>query len=773
MLKENSYLPILLIFLLLVLGASAPAGFGKSNATLLSIRGDLHEGFASVVFQFTGAVPHGEPQIVDRELHLTFFNTATSLKPFRGFVNFDSGVRLGDAGEDIEARIGIPEHFSIFSVFRMNDPHRIIVNLHIDEPENGAAPLSPAPADQTRNTKSLPSLQPFITSSPVQESGKELSPVQAPEEDLLVKAPEKFRIGLVTIRGGRHEEFSSVVFQFTDAVQHSEPQIIDREIHLTFFNTTASIKPFRRFRTFDSGVRLEDAGENIEVRIGIPESFSRFSAFRMKDPHRFVVNLYRKAQPEEPLAEGAKLRKVPMPEIEPVLDKTVSFSSVSDDSRRMALIEARILARKGFFSRSLEHFRRLRIRFPQDEEIWEEYIEILVDASHYELAEDEIAKLLERNPANFRAQRSLARIHLELRRFGWTFPIFDRLLGINKTDAGLWTDYAYARLETEDWAAALEYFSNALEIDPENTDSLRSLHEILKEHRPRLETAFTRILQTGEASITSASARYGRHLTQRSHIDFTYRWTDVDRPDSMGFRLVDEKVNEAVVLLRHVFNRNWQVRGGGGGYAGLGDGTTLLFGLDFSPSRNLILRGDYAGKRPWYDPVEAALFDGSLNQITASLDWTPNPFWGLFLGVEKWDYFIEGDQDYGTKETFTGILTRRLFEKPDLYLSYGYYASDFDQEADTAFIEILPAESIHSISTNFEHHPVPFWFFGISGGFRYDVQRSLSSFYILPIITFKLGNRIEFSLSYEYNSESGTAAGGETERFSFWNRVIF
>jgi len=86
---------------------------------------------------------------------------------------------------------------------------------------------------------------------------------------------------------------------------------------------------------------------------------------------------------------------------------------------------------------------------------------------------------------------------------------------------------------------------------------------------------------------------------------------------------------------------------------------------------------------------------------------------------------------------------------------------------------MIPSESVHTIFGSFEHDLSRDITFSISSGRQWDVVRSLSSWYILPIVRFKLGRRIESVISYEFNSESGTAAGGKTQTFRIWNRIIF
>ncbi len=714
------------------------------NNLLTTIRGGRHETFASIVFQFTHPPHYSPPIISGNTLHFKLFQVTTALKHERRYRSFESFVRLNPVGEEVGVTVGIPKDMRKVSAFVMKDPDRLVVNLHQTD---AAFESTPSPMTDTETgAKGRP---PDV---------KKPAPIAiAPSVDRKGGRPDTKPLRLQTIRGGRHQGYASIVFQFSDPVRYSQPKIQDNEIALTLFDVTTPLKSYRAYKTFDSWVKVNPKGDQLDVRIGIPAHFKETSVFRMEAPHRLVVNLYFKTPVDTERKE---------PETSP---------PVSQDSRQMALIEASILGKQGQYDKSIQIYHHLLKRYPDDEEIWIPYIETLMDASEYEMAQSEIMRLLQKNPGNLRAQRLQARLYMELRQYAWTFPVFDQILNLNRADAGIWSDYAFASLDAKEWSSALNYFSRVLEMDPENQEALRNVHEILREHRPQLDAGYRLYSQkSDDAAIETVSGRYAQHLSDQTMAGIAYDWITIDRPGSGSVPPIDETINDALVRFRRRLTQNWEGRIGIGGYTGLGDGTTLLLGLDYSPRTNLTLHADFLGKRPWYDPVDAARFEGSYRQYVVSMDWNIDPTLALFLSAEHWDYYVEDDRDYGTKNTFTGILTKRLFERPSLALSYSYFFSDFDYEDETFTpIVMIPSESEHTLYGSFEHRLGKYVTFSVASGRQWDVVRSLSSWYVLPIFKFKLGKRIETSLSYEFNSESGTATGGETQTFRIWNRIIF
>jgi hypothetical protein len=79
---------------------------------------------------------------------------------------------------------------------------------------------------------------------------------------------------------------------------------------LVLQNVSTRLPPFRRYKTFDSWVKLETVGEGLAVRIGLPDGYVNAHAFLMEDPHRLVVNIYDKASetPPGPRMPAPRLR---------------------------------------------------------------------------------------------------------------------------------------------------------------------------------------------------------------------------------------------------------------------------------------------------------------------------------------------------------------------------------------------------------------------------------------------------------------------------------
>ena len=543
-------------------------------------------------------------------------------------------------------------------------------------------------------------------------------------------------------------------------------------------NTGTHLKPYRKYKTFDSWVRLNTKQDSIYVSIGLPKHFKKHVVIPLSNPYRLAVNLYIDKQAARKLPQKPTVsRETVTPTATKIADskppETPSLSA--SNIRQIDLFTARIYSRKGLYEKSIHLYEELRERYPDDEEIWEEYIETLVEFSQYEQAISEIQKLKKKNPDTLSGQRIQARIYQELNQHRWAFPIYESILSQNRNDVGIWSDYAYTRQDVGFWADALNYFSRVLELDPENKSALRGVHDILKEHRPNLRIGYSlNVQEAGDARVQTAPVQYRRHITQKSSIDLNYNRIEIDRSAKSGIDEIDQIVNDANLILHHQFNPKLEGSIGLGGYDGLGDGTSFFIKAGYSPWVNAFIRAAYARNRPWYDPVEAANYEGAFNRLNASFDWSINHKWGIFLGGEQWDYFIDNDRDYGRKREFIGIITNRLWPRPDLSLSYAFYYSHFNYE-DEVFrpVDMISTEAVHSLSGNFEHWPCKYWAIAFSGGWRWDVERSVNSWYILPGLKVRLGNRIESDISYEFSTDAGTSAGGKTETLRFSGKFIF
>jgi len=171
--------------------------------------------------------------------------------------------------------------------------------------------------------------------------------------------------------------------------------------------------------------------------------------------------------------------------------------------------------------------------------------------------------------------------------------------------------------------------------------------------------------------------------------------------------------------------------------------------------------------------------EGLFNRYRVGWALTPAPDWYLSAEGAQEDYRARRPDGadpvaYGRKRLVAGYLTRTLVKKPELGITYGFLRSvfDYDDLGDTA-IGMLASESVHSLSANLQLDPCPYWSLLLNGGVRYDTSRDLDSWFILPGVRLKMGNRIQSDLTYELSSESGRATGGKTETFAGTARVIF
>ena len=718
-------------------------------ALLQKIRVGDHGDYVSIVFDVSRNFNHDAPQIRGDRFHCTLKNVTTTLPSLLQFRNLDAWAGLKPQGADIAVTIGLPQAFSRSHTFVLADPPRLVVNIYRD-----VAPL------------------------------------------------QKQR--LTAYRAGRHEGYSSVVFQFSHPPSYDRPIIEGDRIGIRFRNVMTSLAPFRKFDTAESWVRISRAGGDLDVSLGIPPGTGRHHIFQLQNPHRLVLNLYRqkatdgkpRGERQAPLIAAAPVTaQPPVTETsapDPVVTDagkstapppspadTTKYPLFSGNDRQRGLIRARILSRRGLTEQSLKMYRLLRERYPDDEEIWIDYIETLVNAKLYELALHETEGLYRKNPSSLRARRIEARIYTEHRRYRWTFPIYESLLRNRGDDAGIWSDYAYARQDAGDWPAALNYFSRVLELDPDNTNALRNVHAILKEHRPQLETGYRFYsFSDGDASFGTYTLNYNRHLGRDTRLYVTYSRIDIDRSLSPGVTAVDTTIDDVTARLKYHISPDWQVGLGAGLFSGIGGDASLRIDTEFRPWNTGVISAGFLYRRPWYDPIEAAEREGRSHSTYLSLFWNVLPAWDLYLNTEYTKYLAlrDGmeDRDYGRKRTWSASLSRQLFTDPDLSVSYSYYRSRFNYEDDSYTpISMLDSEGVHSLSFRFEHRPCTYWSYGLSGGVRRDHIRTITSWYFRPDITLRLGNRIEGRIDYEYSNEEDSVAGGHTHTINLWLKAIF
>ena len=445
----------------------------------------------------------------------------------------------------------------------------------------------------------------------------------------------------------------------------------------------------------------------------------------------------------------------------------------------MDLIRARIYHRQGRTLNALRLYRRLRQEHPKDAEIRVDYAETLIDAGQFARAAAELTALRRAHPADPRAARVQARLYREQGRPTRSFQVFERLLTRYPEDAGLWAAYGYARLDAGEWAPALEHFCRVLETDPDNRDVRRSVHAILRAHRPRLEADWRSYRQdSGDVRIDTGLLRYRRHLADALRLETVGRRIAVRRPAQAGVAAVDASAADLSVTLRYRWRRRWQFDLGGGVYQGLGDGAGPALGVEAMLWERAYLRGEAAWRRPWYDPVAAAAREGSVDRARLTFDWAVADGLSFQAETGQRDYRLRGPGtaavDYGRERSLSASLTRLVFRRPDVYLGYRFERSTFAY-ADPAFtpVGMVESETLHSVNLGVEHWPCTYWAWRLSGALQWDTSRAIDGWTLVPALVLRLGNRIDLEFDFAHTSESGTVDGGASDTIGARATVIF
>jgi type IV pilus secretin PilQ/predicted competence protein len=98
---------------------------------------------------------------------------------------------------------------------------------------------------------------------------------------------------LETVRAGRHEQHTSVVFQFEGPFTFDRPRRMGEEIRFNLPNARTQLTPYREYRISESWIRLEPEGDDIGARVGLLGKFSTYQFYTLENPDRLVINLFR------------------------------------------------------------------------------------------------------------------------------------------------------------------------------------------------------------------------------------------------------------------------------------------------------------------------------------------------------------------------------------------------------------------------------------------------------------------------------------------------
>ena len=433
------------------------------------------------------------------------------------------------------------------------------------------------------------------------------------------------------------------------------------------------------------------------------------------------------------------------------------------DPEQQNIILARIMIRRGYVEDALRLYARMLRSSPDNVELREEFIGALIDAGEYEKAEFMLQKWLSDDPTSARALRQEARLRLLTGDYSVQLNTLNYLLRLRPGDTDSISNKAYSSQQGGDWLGAITSFSELVDAEPDNYEARQALSNLLKERRPKLVLTPSVYLQSDESITTTLGSRFSMQITDQTRGEFYYANTRIYRPQGDGIEKINKDVNQAALLLKRDFTRTFTGIAGLGAYEGTASGVSGALGFDWRIHEPGTFSAMIDYNNPWLDEPNAANYEGRYSQLSLTYDGFYDNVWGLFMNGQLRQYQLESNRNYGAKGIYNIILTRRILEDPDLFVSYSFYRSHFKYDDDNFKpFTVLDNESIHTLSASFTKSLCDTIIFSAAGGIRLDEFKNSPSYFGGPSIALRLG-RLELNIDYEYSSDSGLAGGGETQ----------
>ena len=255
----------------------------------------------------------------------------------------------------------------------------------------------------------------------------ELNPANNPRE-----TTSKPQAKLETMRGGRHEKYYSIVFQFSDEFRFSGPRIRRNEMLLKLRDVVTKLRPFRKYKTFDSWVELKKAGHDLNVQVGLPHNFTKPHVFLMENPHRLVINLYFKEYENVPPVYSTPASEVESPR-RPSKAKDISkpkeFLWEGDEQPNLRdFSKAKQLSRDGDYGAAKAIYERLLNKNPKDIEAAIGLATVTAWSGDYDKARQLYERILKKQPDNKVALLGLGRVLSWQQEYSQSLKTLEQLL---------------------------------------------------------------------------------------------------------------------------------------------------------------------------------------------------------------------------------------------------------------------------------------------------------------------------------------------------------
>lgn len=240
--------------------------------------------------------------------------------------------------------------------------------------------------------------------------------------------PANSKISLRTMRTGLHDLYTSIVFEFSDKIIFENPKIQDKEIHFRLKNTTTKLRPFRKYKTFDSWVRLEKSGDDLNIQIGIPENFVKYQTLLLDNPHRLVVNLFEKNMRQAPGKEKQKDL------IHARIPGQASDTEHASDNREVLMKNARQLGWDENYEAAKAIYEQLLSNNPKDIEAYIGLATVTAWSGDHDKARQLYGKVLKQQSANRDALLGLGRVLFWQQEYKQSLETLDQLLAVYPGD---------------------------------------------------------------------------------------------------------------------------------------------------------------------------------------------------------------------------------------------------------------------------------------------------------------------------------------------------
>lgn len=430
--------------------------------------------------------------------------------------------------------------------------------------------------------------------------------------------------------------------------------------------------------------------------------------------------------------------------------------------RQMSLMEARILSRQGDYPKSLALYEQLRVAYPDDVEVYEDFLETLVSNASYERSLFELVAFRKKFGSTSRSERIEAGLYAELQKPQYGLDILERAMRGNPNDTGLWSDLAFQRQASRDINGAIQAFSQVLELDPDNQAAKDALHQMLLERRPRFEAGVNVYDQGKKVVTTTWSSGWSAQTGDNTRLFLDFNQVHLSRPDVDNGVRTDMSAFGA--RIEHELTRNWTLDFGLQSYLGLGNGLSPMLGAQYNFEDKGRARASYAYHMPWYDQMDAVDRNGSKDRLRLEYELPFRDAWVAFAGYTRENYRLDELDDAGYRWEGTASLTRRLWTRPDVFLTYTFQRAE-NQPAVKIPFDVVRRELSHTGTLSITY-PFFVWLEGsVSGGVKHDYDRKIEALTLSPKLTFRPLERMRLEFGWDYASEGSTVAGGESSTY--------